>query len=77
MMTKESAGKPGLTKLSDLYEIAKQLRKKKLVLAVAHDEHSLGAVCSVTRKNLIEAVLVGSEKRSGKLRQSLTWICHG
>jgi len=63
MTTNDETGKSGLTKLSDLYELAKQSKKKKLVLAVAHDEHSLGAVCSVAKKNLIDAVLVGSEKR--------------
>jgi phosphate butyryltransferase len=63
MTTTDTTGKTGLTKLSDLYELAKQSNRKKLVLAVAHDEHSLGAVCSVVKKNLIDAVLVGSEKK--------------
>ena len=71
MTTKDTAGKPGLTKLSDLYELAKQSKKKKLVLAVAHDEHSLGAVCSVVKKNLIEAVLVGSEKKIREIAAKL------
>jgi phosphate butyryltransferase len=71
MTTKETAGKSGLTKLSDLYELAKQSKKKKLVLAVAHDEHSLGAVCAVTKKNLIDAVLVGSEKQIRQIAEKL------
>jgi len=71
MIIKETTGKPGLTKLSDLYELAKQSKKKKLVLAVAHDEHSLGAVCSVSKKNLIDAVLVGSEKKIREIAAKL------
>jgi phosphate butyryltransferase len=63
MTMNDTAGTSGLTKLSDLQEIAKRAKKKKLVLAVAHDEHSLGAVCSVVKKNLIDAVLIGAEKR--------------
>jgi len=50
-----------LTKLSDLEELAKRSSKKKrLVLAVAQDEHSLGAVTTVVKKGIIEAILVGS-----------------
>jgi phosphate butyryltransferase len=71
MKTKETKGKTGLTKLSDLYAIAKQNKKKKLVLAVAHDEHSLGAVCSVAKKNLIDAVLIGSEKKIREIAKNL------
>ena len=71
MTTKETTGKPVLTKLSDLYELAKQSEKKKLVLAVAHDEHSLGAVCSFAKKNLIDAVLVGSEKKIREIAAKL------
>ncbi|NQV03643.1 MAG: bifunctional enoyl-CoA hydratase/phosphate acetyltransferase [Bacteroidia bacterium] len=50
-----------LTKLSDLEELAKRsTKKKKLVLAVAQDEHCLGAVTTVVTKGIIEAILVGS-----------------
>ncbi len=50
-----------LTKLSELEELAKRAsKKKKLVLAVAQDEHSLGAVTTVVNKGIIEAILVGS-----------------
>lgn len=50
----------GPTKLADLYEIAKKNRKKRLVVAVAQDEHSLEAVCAVVKLGLIDATLVGS-----------------
>lgn len=61
--TKTGPAFTGPTKLSDLYEIAKKNRKKRLVVAVAHDEHSLGAVCAVVKLGLVDATLVGvSEK---------------
>jgi phosphate butyryltransferase len=72
MTTNETTGKSGLTKLSDLYELAKQSKKKKLVLAVAHDEHSLGAVCAVAKKNIIDPVLVGSEKKIREIAAKLS-----
>jgi len=54
-----------LTKLAELEELAKRsTKKKKLVLAVAQDEHSLGAVTTVVNKGIIEAILVGSGIRS-------------
>lgn len=71
MTTTPTTGQSGLTKLSDLYELAKQSKKKKLVLAVAHDEHSLGAVCAVTKKNLIDAVLIGSEIKIRQIAEKL------
>jgi phosphate butyryltransferase len=71
MKTKETKGQGGLTKLSDLYAIAKKNSKKKLVLAVAADEHSLGAVSSVVKKNLIDAILVGSEKKIKEIAKNL------
>lgn len=53
-----------LTKLSDLEELAKKsTRKKRLVLAVAQDEHSLEAVTAVANKGIVEAILVGSEPK--------------
>lgn len=49
-----------LKKLSDLHEIVKQQKEpKRLVLAVAHDEHSMEAVSVAAKKKYIEAILVG------------------
>lgn len=56
-------GNAGLTKLSDLYELAKKSRKKKLAVAVAHDEHCLKAICAVAHLGLVEAILIGNEKK--------------
>ena len=60
--TKEP-GNTGLTKLSDLYELARKSGKKRLAVAVAHDEHCLEAICAVAKTGLIEAILIGNEKK--------------
>jgi phosphate butyryltransferase len=53
-----------LTKMSDIFEIAKKSqRKKRLVVAVAQDDHSLEAICAVSKMGLIEAILVGSGQK--------------
>ncbi len=52
-----------LTKLSDLNELAVKSGKKRLAVAVAHDEHCLEAICAVDRMGLVEAILVGNEKK--------------
>ena len=49
-----------LKKLSDLHEIVRKKQEtKRLVLAVANDEHSLEAVNAAVKKKYIEAILVG------------------
>jgi len=63
MTNKENPGITGLTKLSDLDELAKKSGKKKVAVAVAHDEHCLEAVCAVMKKGIIDAILVGNEKK--------------
>ena len=69
--TNETGGKAFLTKLSDLNELARKSKKKKLAVAVAHDEHCLEAICAVDRMGLVEAILIGNEKKiheiAGKL----------
>ncbi|MFH0968678.1 MAG: bifunctional enoyl-CoA hydratase/phosphate acetyltransferase [Methanobacteriota archaeon] len=57
----EDAPAKVLTKLSELEELAKRSTiKKKLVLAVAQDDHSLEAVTAVANKGIVEVFLVGS-----------------
>ncbi|MGA2822944.1 MAG: bifunctional enoyl-CoA hydratase/phosphate acetyltransferase [Bacteroidales bacterium] len=76
MTTKETNGITGLTKLSDFSELAKKSGKKKVAVAVAHDEHCLEAVCAVMKKRIIDAILVGNEKKikeiAAKLNLDLT-----
>ena len=57
---------PCLTKLSQLNELAIRSGKKKLAVAVAHDEHCLEAICAVDKMGLVEAILVGNE---GKIHE--------
>ncbi len=54
---------PMLTKLSDLDNLALKKGKKKVAVAVAHDEHCLEAICAVMKKGIIDAILVGSESK--------------
>ncbi len=49
-----------LKKLNDLKLIVEGRTKKKLVLAAAHDQHSLGAVVKARLENIIEPILIGN-----------------
>lgn len=71
MTTNEPIGIKGLTKLSDLTELAKKSGKKKVAVAVAHDEHCLEAVCAVMNKGIISAILVGNEKKIKEIASKL------
>jgi phosphate butyryltransferase len=51
-----------LKKLSDLKAIVDGGAKKKLVLAAAQDQHSLGAVLRAWKDNLIEPILIGDKE---------------
>ena len=62
-MNTTGPGNAGLTKLSDLYELARRSGKKRLAVAVAHDEHCLEAICAVVQRGLVEAILIGNEKK--------------
>jgi len=61
--TKTEARQGVLTKLADLNELAKSSGKKRLAVAVAQDEHCLEAICAVDKMGLVEAILVGNEKK--------------
>lgn len=53
-----------LKKFSDLHEIVKKKKQvKRLVLAVAQDDHSLEAVSLATDKKYIEPILVGDAEQ--------------
>ena len=68
---KTTTHKPLLTKLSDLEKLAIKKGKKKVAVAVAHDEHCLEAVCAVVKKGIIDAILIGSEKKIKELATKL------
>lgn len=61
-----------LIKLNELQEIASQKPKKTLVLAVAHDEHSLEAVCNAMKANIIASILVGDEVKIREIASKLS-----
>ncbi len=72
MNATENAPKKVLTKLSDLEELARRsTKKKKLVLAVAQDSHSLEAVITVVKKGIIDAILVGSTSKINAIADKL------
>jgi len=60
-----------LTKLSDMNALAVKSGKKKLAVAVAHDEHCLEAICAVNNMGLVEAVLVGDERKIHDIAKKL------
>ncbi len=51
-----------LKSLSDLKEIVAGGPRKKLVVAAAQDQHSLGAVVRAWQNNIVEPVLVGDQE---------------
>jgi phosphate butyryltransferase len=51
-----------LKKLSDLNRLVLGGSKKKLVLAAAQDQHSLGAVLKAWKADIIEPILIGDQK---------------
>jgi phosphate butyryltransferase len=52
-----------ITKLSDLHEQARLHKKKKLVLAAAHDQNALEAVINAAAKGIIDGILVGDRSK--------------
>ena len=62
-MHNETKGNSYLTKLSDLNELAKKSGIKRIAVAVAHDEHSLEAICAVRKTGMVEPILIGNEKK--------------
>jgi phosphate butyryltransferase len=50
-----------LKNLSELNRLVEGGRKKKLVLAAAQDQHSLGAVLKAWKENIVEPILIGDE----------------
>jgi len=51
-----------LKKLNDLNRLVEGGPRKKLVLAAAQDQHSLGAVVKAWKNNIIEPILIGDQE---------------
>ncbi len=60
-----------LENLSELRKIVKKAPKKKLVVAAAHDEHSLGAIVSATKMKIVDAMLVGDKEKIYRIGDKL------
>jgi phosphate butyryltransferase len=60
-----------LENLSELRKIVKKAPKKKLVVAAAHDEHSLGAIVSATKMKIVDAMLVGDKEKIYRISDKL------
>lgn len=59
-----------LKKLSELQDIVKKKQQiKRMVVAAAHDEHSLEAVSAAVKKGFVEVVLVGDEREINKIAE--------
>ncbi len=71
MTTHTEATKGALTKLTDLQALAKKSGKKRLAVAVAQDEHCLEAICAVDKMGLVEAILIGNEKKIREIAAKL------
>ncbi len=52
-----------LKKLSELHDMARGHRRRRLVLAAAHDAHAMGAVIDAHQNKLVDATLVGDERK--------------
>lgn len=51
-----------IKKLDELVEVAKKGKTMRLVVAAAHDEDVLGAICKAAEENLIVPILVGDKQ---------------
>lgn len=66
-----------LKSLSDLRQIVAGGPRKKLVLAAAQDEHSLGAVMRAWKDDIIEPILIGDEVEIEKICDSNNYDISG
>ena len=62
-------GEAMIKKLNDLMEVARKGKTMKLVIAAAHDEDVLGAVCKAAEDGLIIPILVGDQVEIKKLAE--------
>ncbi|MFW5762558.1 MAG: bifunctional enoyl-CoA hydratase/phosphate acetyltransferase, partial [Cyclobacteriaceae bacterium] len=52
-----------LNKLTELHELARSARRKKLALAAAHDQHAIEAVINAYKNGIIDAILIGDKQK--------------
>lgn len=66
-----------LKNLSELNRLVEGGRKKKLVLAAAQDQHSLGAVLKAWKENIVEPILIGDEAAIRNICESSNYDISG
>jgi phosphate butyryltransferase len=66
-----------LKNMNDLNRLVEGGPRKKLVLAAAQDQHSLGAVIRAWKSNIIEPVFVGDKKEIEKICESFNYDITG
>ena len=52
-----------LKTLTELHDMARSHKPRRLVLAAAHDEHSLGALVHAAKQKFVEGILIGDQKK--------------
>jgi phosphate butyryltransferase len=52
-----------LKALTELHDMARSHKPRRLVLAAAHDEHSLGALVHAAKQRFVEGILIGDQKK--------------
>jgi phosphate butyryltransferase len=62
-----------LKNFSDLHTLAKANKKKKLVLAAAHDKDAISAVFNAWKSGIIDVVLVGDEKKIREIAKTSSY----
>jgi ribosomal protein S8 len=64
-----------ITKLSDIFKkLENQERRKRLVVAAAHDPHVLDAVSIAQKQGVIDAIPSATRRRSGRSPTSTATI---
>lgn len=52
-----------LKQLSELHDMARGHRRRRLVLAAAHEANALGAIVNAYNNNLVDGILIGDEQK--------------
>jgi len=66
-----------LKNMDDLNRLVEGGRRKKLVLAAAQDQHSLGAVIRANKANIIEPIFVGNKNEIQKMCDAFEYDIEG
>lgn len=56
-----------LTSLSQLHDLARSDKKRRLVLAAAHDDNAMEAIVSAASQQIVEGILIGDQEKMGHM----------